>query len=1336
LVNVDSETGVPARKSGGGSDPDQRSSTVKTKTQMTPSLSDAQNNDSIYYTGTASSTLGWDFDNTWTIDASVNDGYPILRSFLSPVIFTKHPDNKIVIEGNAASFSALAELTSGPLLPMYQWQVSSDGGTSWDDIPGANGQTYIIPKTGISDSGNLYRLMATAFGYGVYSTSSYALLTVAPPVTVSGTIIGPEGTLSGATVTYNGGSTTTAEDGTYSFTIASGSSITISSVTLYGYELDPSDQVSNDLGTVTSDIDVDFTMGYDTSVSYTVSGAVTGPAGTLSGAIVTYTGGFATTASNGTYSFSVPSGTDLSITAVTLNGYKLDPSNQVSKNVGPVTSDQSNVDFTMTYDSSVSFTVAGTVTGPTGVLGGVTVTYIGGSTTTASNGTYSISTQSGTSVSINSVTLNGYILNPMTQTPKNLGPITFNQSNVDFTMAYDTSVFFTISGIVTGPSGPIYGATVTHIGGSRTTATDGTYSFTVPSGTDVTITSVALNGYKLGPPTQVSKNLGPITSDRGSVDFTMAYDTSVSFTVSGTVTGPTGVLSGVIVTYTEGSVVSSSDGTYSFTVPSGTDVLITDVTLNGYRINPSGDVPDNLGNVASNRSNVNFTMAYDTSVSFNVSGTVTGPTGKLKGVTVTYSVGSVTTADDGTYSFSVPSGTSVLITSLTLNGYRLDPMGQVSKNLGPVTSNQSNIDFKMGYDTSVSFNVSGTVTGPAGALWGVIITHANGSATTAYNGVYSFYVPSGTDVSITAVTLIGYKLDPLTQTPEDMGPITSNQSSVDFTMTYDTSVSFMISGSVTGPVEALYGATVNYTGGSVVTAMNGTYSFTVPSGTDLSIIGITLNGYKINPSNAVPNNLGIVTSNHSGVNFTLVYDSSVSFTISGKIIGPSGVLGGVNIAYTGGSVTTAANGTYSFSVPSGTDVSITSVTLSGYLLNSLTQTPKNLGHVASNQNNIDFTMSTTYKVSGTVTGPKGPLSGATVTFTGGSTTTSSNGTYSFMASSGMDVSITAVTLNGYVLSPSSQVPKALGYLTSDQNNVNFTMGYNTSVFFIVSGYVSGPAGAVHGATVTFTGGSTTTSPNGTYSFSAPSGTNVSIYSVALNGYNLSTSTPVPYSLGEITSNESSVNFILTYNALSSFTISGTVIGPLGPLSGVNIAYTGGHVTTASNGTYSFSVPSGTSVSVISMTLGGYAPILSSQIPRSLGVVTSNQNNVNFVMSYDTATAYIVSGKVTSGDTILNNVSIEYTITGELPKIAFTNQYGNYAISVPSGCIMQITGVTRSGYEVNGSMPGPFIYSSTADFVMTPQSSDGGSSTSIVIVVAVGALAAVGGAGVMFFIRRR
>ena len=72
---------------------------------------------------------------------------------------TSQPQSAGVNEGEAASFSIAAE---GGTTRTYQWQVSTDGGTSWDDIDGATDATYTTPATTMDMDGNQYRCVVTS----------------------------------------------------------------------------------------------------------------------------------------------------------------------------------------------------------------------------------------------------------------------------------------------------------------------------------------------------------------------------------------------------------------------------------------------------------------------------------------------------------------------------------------------------------------------------------------------------------------------------------------------------------------------------------------------------------------------------------------------------------------------------------------------------------------------------------------------------------------------------------------------------------------------------------------------------------------------------------------------------------------------------------------------------------------------------------------------------------------------------------------------------------------------------------------------------------------------
>jgi hypothetical protein len=66
---------------------------------------------------------------------------------------TTQPTNQTVAAGQSASFSAAA---SGSPAPSVQWQVSTDGGTTWNNISGATRTTLTVPASS-AHNGNKYR---------------------------------------------------------------------------------------------------------------------------------------------------------------------------------------------------------------------------------------------------------------------------------------------------------------------------------------------------------------------------------------------------------------------------------------------------------------------------------------------------------------------------------------------------------------------------------------------------------------------------------------------------------------------------------------------------------------------------------------------------------------------------------------------------------------------------------------------------------------------------------------------------------------------------------------------------------------------------------------------------------------------------------------------------------------------------------------------------------------------------------------------------------------------------------------------------------------------------
>ncbi len=137
-----------------------------------------------------------------------------VTAMVLPIAITAQPANQTVNEGQTATFTVAATGTT----PSYQWQVSSDTGTSWSAVVGgiaAYAPTLSVPGVKPLDSGKLFRAIVSNAAGPV--TSQPAALTVKPNVTAPVITAQPTGaakivgqsasfnvtaTASGATLSY------------------------------------------------------------------------------------------------------------------------------------------------------------------------------------------------------------------------------------------------------------------------------------------------------------------------------------------------------------------------------------------------------------------------------------------------------------------------------------------------------------------------------------------------------------------------------------------------------------------------------------------------------------------------------------------------------------------------------------------------------------------------------------------------------------------------------------------------------------------------------------------------------------------------------------------------------------------------------------------------------------------------------------------------------------------------------------------------------------------------------------------------------------------------------
>jgi hypothetical protein len=183
-----------------------------------------------------------------------------------------------------------------------------------------------------------------------------------------------------------------------------------------------------------------------------------------------------------------------------------------------------------------------------------------------------------------------------------------------------------------------------------------------------------------------------------------------------------------------------------------------------------------------------------------------------------------------------------------------------------------------------------------------------------------------------------------------------------------------------------------------------------------------------------------------------------------------------------------------------------------------------------------------------------PVVGATLSYSGGSTTTDTSGNYTLTNVSPGSITVTA---------------SASGY-TSASSTVSVTSGNTATLNFQLNpvpvntpGTIQGrvtnisTGGAAGGATVSFSGGSTTADSNGNYSFS----------NVAPGTYSLTASHTgyfnVIHSVTVVSGATSTLNFALATGGK----IAGTITNSGGtPISGASVTIAGGVITTAVNTT--------------------------------------------------------------------------------------------------------------------------------------------------------------------------
>lgn len=116
-----------------------------------------------------------------TCAPSVNST-PFLLTVIAPVTISSQPAATQICANGNTSFSVSGSSTQAVI---YQWQMSSDDGSTWNNIAGANASAYSLSNVSFTQNGQRYRCLLSSATCSAPVNSAVALLTVRQNPTVN-----------------------------------------------------------------------------------------------------------------------------------------------------------------------------------------------------------------------------------------------------------------------------------------------------------------------------------------------------------------------------------------------------------------------------------------------------------------------------------------------------------------------------------------------------------------------------------------------------------------------------------------------------------------------------------------------------------------------------------------------------------------------------------------------------------------------------------------------------------------------------------------------------------------------------------------------------------------------------------------------------------------------------------------------------------------------------------------------------------------------------------------------------------------------------------------------
>ena len=531
----------------------------------------------------------------------------------------------------------------------------------------------------------------------------------------------------------------------------------------------------------------------------------------------------------------------------------------------------------------------------------------------------------------------------------------------------------------------------------------------------------------------------------------------------------------------------------------------------------------------------------------------------IGGAKIAFYGGESTADSSGNYQLSNVSGVSTQLTARA-TGYQ-----NYSIVINPGTQNTANF-------VLIPSNAAGSVTGKVTsasdgtARSGVTVNYSGGSVTTNSSGAFNFpAIPGGTydftaQLSGWVPVTIRVTIQPATASVVNMRIAAGAK----------------LAGRVTNSAgSAIAGASVNLHGGLVPTNVtmktdsNGNYdSGWVAIGNYQA--AASANGYALSAASVTLSTGATTTRNFvlgTAADFALTASPDSQTVTSGQpttytvqVTPAQGFTSAVTLSASG--LPTGATASFNpASITSGTST-LTVNTASTTPAGTFTLTINGNGGGVQHSAQVSLVVKApviTGSASGRVTRASdgSGISGATVSSSSGSTTTGSSGNFTLSNLPAGSVQLTA-SANGF-----TSISKTVSIVAGQTTSVSFALAVTTSgsITGRITSAINGAS--IAGATVSYSRGSTTSDPNGNYSFkSVPAGT----YTVTVqkSGW-IAASTTVTVGSGAVTAN---------IKIATGGKISGKIVNSSGAaISGVTVKMTGGivattiTVTTNSSGVY-------------------------------------------------------------------------------------------------------------------------------------------------------------------------